>query len=42
VRGAEDAVLLEQVVNDYLLVPVDPAGEEKEGEGERGRQRVHG
>jgi hypothetical protein len=42
VRGAEDTVLLEQVVNDRLLVPVDPAGKEKEEEGERGRQRVHG
>ena len=25
-----------------LRVPVDPAGEEKEEEGDRGRQRVHG
>jgi hypothetical protein len=40
--GAEDTVLLEQVVNDRLLVPVDPAGEEQEEEGERGRQRGHG
>ena len=39
---AEDPVLLEQVVNDRLRVPVDPAGEEKEEEGDRGRQRVHG
>jgi hypothetical protein len=30
-----------QVVNDRLLVPVDPAGEDQEEEGERGRQRVH-
>ena len=40
--GAEDTVLLEQVVNDRLLVPVDPAGEEKQEEGERRRQRAHG
>ena len=42
VHGAEDTVFLEQVINDRLLVPVDPAGEEKEEEGKRGRQRVHG
>jgi hypothetical protein len=42
VRGAEDTVLFEQVVNDGLLVPVDPAGDEKEEERERGRQLVHG
>ena len=42
VRGAEDTVLLEQVVNDRLLIPVDPAGEEKQEEGERRRQRAHG
>src|SRR6185436_5481039 len=42
VRCAEDAVLLEQVVNDRLLLPVDPAGEEENDEGERLRQRVHG
>src|ERR1700730_16647807 len=40
-RGPEDTVLLEQVVHDRLLVPVDPAGEEKEEEGERGRKRAH-
>ena len=39
---AEDAVLLEQVVDDRLLLAVDPAREQKEEEGERGRQRVHG
>jgi hypothetical protein len=27
VRCAEDSVLLEQIVNDRLLLPVDPAGE---------------
>ncbi len=42
VRGAEDPVLLEQVVNDRLLLPVDPAGDQQEQEGERARQRVHG
>jgi hypothetical protein len=37
VSGAEDTVLLEEVVDDRLLLPVDPAGDEKEKEGERGR-----
>jgi hypothetical protein len=37
VRCAEDPVLLEQVVNDRLLLPVDPAGEEENDEGERRR-----
>ena len=41
-RGAEDTVLLEQVVNHCLLLPVDPAGDEENNEGERRRQRVHG
>ena len=40
-RELSGTVLLEQVVNDRLLVPVDPAGEEKEEEGEWGRQRIH-
>jgi hypothetical protein len=42
VHRAENAVLLEQVVNDGLLLPVDPAGEQKEEESEGRRQRVHG
>ena len=42
VHRAEDPVLLEQVVNDRLLVSIDPAREQQEEEGERGRQRVHG
>ena len=42
VRGAEDPVLLEQVVNDRLLLPVNPARDQQEQEGERARQRVHG
>ena len=42
VRGAEDSVLLEQVVNNCLLLSVDPAGEEENNEHERRRQRVHG
>jgi hypothetical protein len=33
--------LFEQVVNDGLLLPVDPAGEEQNDERERRRQRVH-
>ena len=36
VHCAEDSVLLEQVVNDRLLVSIDPAGEHQEEEGERG------
>jgi hypothetical protein len=36
VRCAEETVLLEQVANDRLLVPVDPAGEEQEEEGDWG------
>ena len=39
---AQHAVLLEQVVDGRLLLAVDPAREQKEEEGERGRQRVHG
>ena len=39
VRGAEDPVLLEQVVDDRLLLPVDPARDQQEQEGERARQR---
>ena len=42
VRGAEDPVLLEQVVDDRLLLPVNPARDQQEQEGERARQRVHG
>jgi hypothetical protein len=42
VRGAEDSVLLEQVVNNCLLLSVDPAGDEENNEHERRRQRVHG
>jgi len=38
---AEDAVLFEQVVDDLLLLAVDPAGEEEQEELKRG-QRVHG
>ena len=39
---AEDAILLAQVVNDVLLLPVDPAGAEQKEEGEWPRQWVHG
>jgi hypothetical protein len=38
VRGTEDTLLLEQVVNDHFLVPVDPAGEEQQEKGEGRRQ----
>src|SRR5467141_4020240 len=41
-RRAKNPVLLEQVVNHCLLLPVDRAGEEENDEGERRRQRVHG
>jgi hypothetical protein len=40
--GAEDPVLLEQIVNARLLLQVDPTGEQQEEERERRRQRVHG
>jgi hypothetical protein len=42
VRRAENAVLLDQVVNDGLLLPVDSAGEQKEDESEGRSQRVPG
>jgi hypothetical protein len=42
VHHAEDAVLFEQVVNDRLLMSIDPAREQREEEGKRGRQLVHG
>jgi hypothetical protein len=35
VHRAENAILLEQVVNDRLLVSIDPAREQPEEEGER-------
>jgi hypothetical protein len=41
VHRAENAVLLEQVLNDRLLMAIDPAGEQQEAEGERARRRVH-
>ena len=41
VRRAEDQVLLAEVVNDRLLLPVDPAGEEQDEDGERRLQRLH-
>jgi hypothetical protein len=42
VHHAEDAVLFEQVLNDRLLMSIDPAREQQEEEGKRGRQLVHG
>ena len=42
VRRAENPVLLEQVVNDRLVLPIDPAGDQQEKESEWARQRVHG
>ena len=38
---AEDPVLLQQVLDDVLLLSIDPAGEQQEQEGERGRQPIH-
>jgi len=40
-RRPEAPVLLEQIVNDRLLLPVDPTGEEQQEKGERRRQRIH-
>jgi hypothetical protein len=42
VRRPEDPVLLAQVVNDGLLLSIDPAREDQEEERERRRQRIHG
>jgi hypothetical protein len=42
VRGAENPVFLEQVVDDRLLLPVNPARDQQEQEGERAKRRVHG
>jgi hypothetical protein len=39
-RGEHDS--LKHVVNDRLLLPIGPAGEQQEEEDERGRQRGHG
>ena len=41
-RCAKHPVLLEQVVNDGLLLSIDPAGEQQVEERERRRQRIHG
>jgi hypothetical protein len=38
VRRAEDPILLEQVVNDRLVLPIDPAGDKQERESEWARQ----
>jgi len=40
-RGPEDPVLLEQVVNHRLLLAIDPTGKQQTEEGERRRQRIH-
>ncbi len=37
VSCAKDTVLLKQVVNDVLLLPVDPAGDQQEEKGEWAR-----
>jgi hypothetical protein len=41
VRGTKAPILLEQVLNNRLLLPVDPAGEDQNDEGERSGPRVH-
>jgi hypothetical protein len=42
VHRPEDSIFLEQVVNDRLLVSIDPAREQQQEQGERGRHRGHG
>jgi len=42
VRGAQNPVLLEQVLNNRLLLPIDPPSEKENNETERSGQRVHG
>jgi hypothetical protein len=39
---AENPVLLQEVLDDVLVLSIDPAGEHQEQEGERGRQPIHG
>jgi len=41
VRRTEDAVLFQQIVNDLLLLSIDPAGDEKQEKGKRGWRRIH-
>jgi hypothetical protein len=41
-RRAQDPILLEQVVNDRLLLSIDPTGKQQTEERERRRQRIHG
>ena len=41
VLGAEDSVLLEQVVDDRRLLSVNPARDQEEQEDKRVRPRVH-
>jgi hypothetical protein len=40
-RRPKDSVLLEQIINDGLLLSVDPTGEQQQEEGKRRRQRIH-
>src|SRR5262245_58381863 len=42
VHRAENAILLQQVVDDRLLVSIYPASEQQQTECERTRQRIHG
>ena len=37
-----NSVLLKQVLDDRLLLSIDPTGKEQTEEGERRRQRIHG
>jgi hypothetical protein len=38
---SENPILLQQVINDRLLLSIDPTGEQQNEEGERRRQRIH-
>ena len=41
VRRTKDAVLFQQIINDLLLLSIDPAGDEKQEKGKRGWRRIH-
>src|SRR5262249_43408270 len=41
-RRPKNSVLLEQVLDDRLLLSIDPTGNHKAEEGKRRRQRIHG
>jgi hypothetical protein len=41
VRRTKDAILFQQIINDLLLLSIDPAGDEKREKGKRGWRRIH-